>query len=288
MGRLSLNPPALNNRARSASHSSAQYNAGRSLPSAPARPPHPQSHLAPPSLSIPSQINPSFTLAPPSLSPPSQDPPSPSLVVDNQTKERRAQVKKDLASIITKPPNPHPHPGGHPAHANTETLSTTDAFQVSFPPHLSVPAQPTQPRTGYDGRSLSAEFDVFNTKFEPSSVACPICGDSFQNERILAVHIDDAHGLGSVVGPNASGKKVHFASGNQRASGGQASADRSTPTRNPLNASIDALDLSFSSPLGKSRSVDDIRDRTKKAEDMGFEGFGMIHKPGGRNELPKR
>jgi hypothetical protein len=304
VGRLSLNPPASSSRARSASHSSAlptpaipapnasgsqtsrgQHNAGRSLPPAPGRPPHPQN----PSVSIPSHTPSSFTLAPPSLSPPpGQAPPSPSLMVDSATKERRAQVKKDLASIITKPPNPHPHPGGNTP-VNTESFGATEPFLVSFPPSQTVPAQPTQPRPMGDRRSISFEFDQLNSKLSSTSVACPICNDSFQNERVLAVHIDDAHGLGSVIGPNASGKKVHFATGNQRNSGGPASVER-TPTKNPLNSSIDALDLSFASPLGKSRSVDDIHNRPAKKvdESFGFEGFGMVQKSNQLDRPTKR
>lgn len=207
-------------------------------------------------------------------------------MVDSATKERRAQVKKDLASIITKPPNAHPHPGAHAAQANAGgNVGATDPFPVVFP--ASVPAQPTQPAQPVSGlsgrRSVSFELDQLNSKLEPSSVACPICGENFQSERVLAVHIDDSHGLGSVIGPNASGKKqVHFASGNHRASGGPAPPAERTG-RDALNSSIDALDLSFTSPLGKSRSVDDIR---KKDDDFGFEGFGMSHKA--KTELPKR
>lgn len=104
-------------------------------------------------------------------------------------------------------------------------------------------------------------MDLLNLKMENNSVACPICGEHYPSERILAVHIDDSHGLTSVIGPNATIKKkqVKFA--------GSDSTD--------THANLDALDLSFGSPLGKSRSVDDIRTPKKEDGAFGFEGFGL-------------
>lgn len=284
VGRLTSTPPS-SNRARSASHGASNAPGrgppGRSLPPAPVRPAHPQN---PSAAAVPSHAS-AFSLAPPALSPPGQAPPSPSLNVDSATKERRAQVRKDLASIITKPPNAHPHPGRD---ANSDSVGKTEPFAVSFPHSNSVPANLSQHRPAEKKPVDDDDFDfdsLRSSKLSTSSVACPICGDSFQNERVLAVHIDDSHGLGSVIGPSGSGKRVHFASGNPRNSGGPGSIERPSG-RNALNSSIDALDLSFSSsPLGKSRSVDDIRTKKDDNGDFGFEDFGVNNKP--KPERPK-